>query len=357
MTEPAPADDDGFYAYIPIGPRTSPGKILRVRTIRVPQLQRVKRAWQVVYSTRTSLGEPVPASGIVITPSSKSLNSLLAYCPAFHGLGGRCAPSQLLADGSEPEAGFVSMALERGWTVGVPDGLCLGVTGLGPHHFLAGRAAAHTVLDLVRAAQDLLLLESSVTSCAFWGYGVGGRTAVWAAEQQPRYAPELHLSGVAAGAVIANLRSLLPRLDGGIWSGLGLAGLIGLSRAYAQIPLNQILNQTGQWEVQRAGSLNAATILVSYNAPLGHWCNRPDPWNDPRWYHILANETAGREFVRAPVHLYHGTEDSIVPASMGQELYAKYNSLGVDVNWHCYPASHSGAATIGAAESIDRLTD
>lgn len=153
--EPPSADD--FYSSPALNFTPRPGEILRRRTVATPGLHRAKRAWQLVYATRTTFAAPLPASAIVITPDSAESAGpppVLVYCTSFHGLGGRCAPSQLLAgEGSEPESGFIASALERGWTVAVPDGQCLGMRGLGPHAFLAGRAAAHAVLDLARAVR------------------------------------------------------------------------------------------------------------------------------------------------------------------------------------------------------------
>jgi hypothetical protein len=358
MTDPTTLDD--FYSSPALDFTPQPGEILRRRTVATPRLHRANRAWQLVYATRTAFSAPIPASGIVITPDTAEVigpRPILVYCTAFHGLGGRCTPSQLLAgEGTEPETGSIATALERGWTVAVPDGQCLGMTGLGPHPFLAGRAAAHAVLDLARAVRALPELDSAQAPCAVWGYADGGRAAVWAAEQQPRYAPELDLRGVAAGAVVADPGALIAEIDGGPWAGLALAGLIGLGRAHAHLPVGHLLTADGHQTVEQAQELDAAALLITYrNQPLGRWCERPDPWNDPLWRYVLANETSAREAPQVPVHLYHGTEDVLVPVAMGRGLFAEYRSLGVDSNWSEYATSHIGAAADGAAEAVARL--
>ncbi|WP_406279422.1 lipase family protein [Nocardia sp. NBC_00881] len=358
MTDPAAPD--GFYSSPALDFAPRPGEILRRRTVSTPHLHGASRAWQLVYATRTAFSAPIPASGIMITPHTAEFarrSPVLVYCTAFHGLGGRCAPSQLLAgEGSEPETRFIATALERGWTVAVPDDPGLGMTGLGPHQFLAGRAAAHAVLDLARAVRALSELDSAQAPCAVWGYADGGRAAVWAAEQQPRYAPELDLRGVAAGAVVADPGALVAEIDGGRWAGLGLAGLVGLSRAYAHLPVGHILTDDGHRTVQQAQELDAAALLATYrNQPLGRWCERPDPWNDPLWRYVLANETSGRVAPQVPVHLYHGTEDALVPVAMGRGLFAEYRSLGVAVSWREYATSHTGTAAEGAADAITSL--
>ncbi|WP_329410808.1 lipase family protein [Nocardia vinacea] len=358
--EPPSADD--FYSSPALNFTPRPGEILRRRTVATPGLHRAKRAWQLVYATRTTFAAPLPASAIVITPDSAESAGpppVLVYCTSFHGLGGRCAPSQLLAgEGSEPESGFIASALERGWTVAVPDGQCLGMRGLGPHAFLAGRAAAHAVLDLARAVRALPELDSTKARCAVWGYADGGRAAVWAAEQQPRYAPELDLRGVAAGAVVVDPRALIVEIDGGRWAGLTVAGLIGLARAYAHLPVDHVLSRDGRRMIEQAQNFDAATLLLAYrDEPLSRWCERADPWNDPIWRYVLANEISGREAPQVPVHLYHGTEDALVPVSMGRGLFAEYRALGVELSWREYPTGHIGTATDGAGEAVARLAN
>ncbi|MGQ4618974.1 lipase family protein [Nocardia sp. R7R-8] len=358
MTDPIAIDDD-FYTSPVTGIDAPPGHLLRRRPITLPRLHGAGQAWQLVYAT-TGSRAPIPASGTVITASPVTgvagAGPLLVYCPSFHGLGGRCAPSQLLGEGREPESPFIAAALERGWTVAVADGPCLGMTGLGPHQFLAGAAGAHAVLDLARATGNLPELDTTAGPLVIWGYGDGGRSAVWAAEQHPHYAPELDLRGVAAGGVVADPGALITEIDGGPWAGLALAGLIGFSRAYSHLPTGHLLTAAGRETVQHAAVLDAAELLLTYrNQPLGSWCERPDPWNDPLWRYVLAHETSGRAAPQVPVHLYHGVDDALVPIVVGRSVVAHYRSLGVDSSWREYPTSHVGAARAGAAEAVARL--
>ncbi|MFF3224071.1 lipase family protein [Nocardia suismassiliense] len=336
-----------------------PGTILRRRSVDLPSLDGGGRAWQIVYATRTGFSAPIPASATVVSPATVDVagsGATLVYCPQFHGLGGSCAPSQLLARGEEPEAGFIAAALHRGWTVAVPDGPGLGMTDVGYHQFLAGKVSAHTVLDLARAVRDMPELDAAESPCAVWGFGDGGRTAIWAGETHREYAAELDLRGVAAGAVVADPGALIREIDGGPWAGLALAGLIGLGRAYRHLPVDHVLLESGRQVIKRAATLDAADIQVDYrHQPLGQWCERPDPWNDPMWRYVLANEKSARVAPRVPVHLYHGTEDALVPVAMGRELFAAYRALGVDLSWREYHTSHLGCAADGAAEAISRL--
>ncbi len=351
---------DAFYDHTPLGIDGDSGRVLRVREVEVPHLAGVGRAWQLVYTSSTILGIPVPASGIVLEPKARTDNGatrppVVVYCPTFHGLGGRCAPSRLLVDGAEPDASSIAAALAQEWTVAIPDGIGLGISGAGPQHFLAARASAHAVLDLAHAVSQPSVGSRVSTPVALWGYADGGRAVCAAAEYQPAYAPELDLRAVAAGAVIRDPGALVARLDGGPWSGMAFAGMVGLMRAYAYLPLDHLLTDDGVRAVATAEGLDFAGLLVEFLAPLGTWCERRDPWNDPVWRYVLANEVLGAFTPLVPVHLYHGLLDGLVPVAAGRELFAEYTSRGVAVSWSEYDVTHLGAADLGVPDVFTAL--
>ncbi|MBF6176059.1 lipase family protein [Nocardia blacklockiae] len=332
------------------------GDLLQLEKTRAPQLTGVTDTWRIAYASSDSYDEPIAASGTVLAPAGAGPGTpLLVYCPNFHGLGGPCAPSQLLAAGHEPEADHIAAALARGWAVAVPDGEGLGIDGAGPHTFLASRAAGHVTLDLARAAQrlpDLDLDQAPVIAC---GYADGGRATVAAAEICPAYAPDIDLRGIAAGAVVTDPGTLAPWLAEGPWSMLSLAGLIGLSHAYRHLPLRHVLTEDGRRIADAAETASAATLFEQYRQPLAHWCDRSDPWRDPLWRFVFASETAGLIGPQVPVHLYHGRYDTLVPITHSRQLYDDYQALHVEVQWRDYPIGHFGAATAGLDDALDFL--
>ncbi|MGW4368091.1 lipase family protein [Nocardia takedensis] len=349
---------DEFYMPAPDDFIPPAGALLRARPVEVPAVPGVGHAWQVVYSTRSASHAPLPASGLVLTPEKAITGdrSLLLYCPQFQGLGGRIAPSQRLDEPRLTEmAADVGKALARGWVVGLPDGQGVGMSGLGAHPFLSGAAAAHTVLDLGRAITGADEFGAA-DPCVIWGYGDGGRAAVLAAEAHPDYAPDLDLRGIAAGGVVANLRTLVAELDAGPWAGLAFAGMVGLARAYSHLPVTHLLNEQGRRGLASAQTLSVEELIETYpHLPLGTWCERREPWNDPLWRYVLAAEATGFHAPSVPVHLYHGTEDSLVPIAQSRGLFAEYRSLGVDLSWREYNAGHARTAADGAREALTRL--
>ncbi|MRH92961.1 hypothetical protein GFY24_37035 [Nocardia sp. SYP-A9097] len=350
-----------FYTPVAVPTDRGPGDLLRTQTVTVGNLDNTTRASRIVYVSSDSRGELIPVSGTVISSVSASasdLKPIMVYCTSFHGLGGECAPSQLLVSGEEP-LDQIQAALERGWTVAVPDGENLGITGLGPHTFLAARAAGQVTLDLARASQALPEATSANPNRApivLWGYGDGGRAVVWAGELHREYAPDLDLRGIAAGAVVSDPDALVRSQHRGPWSALALAGLIGLSRAYHHLPLRHVLTEDGLRAVRHAETLSAAMLLEHYRQPLEHWCERPDPWNDAIWRYVLARESrSGARTPAVPVHLYHGTNDLVVPVESGGGLFTEYRRRGVEVSWREYDANHFRTAVDSTPDVVDEL--
>ncbi len=352
-----------FYTTPVLPEGVRPGDIVRLRPVFVPQLAGAAGAWQLVYASSDSRSQSIAASAIILIPEAKpkpGTGAILLYCPPFRGLGGHCAPSQLLATGTEYDLAGIDAALARGWVVAVPDGQGLGA-GTGPHTFLAARAAgAKPVLDLARAVYRASDLDLPVAPVVAWGYADGGRIAAVAAELQPWYAPEVDLRGVAAGAVFSDLAVLAPLVGRNTrtgLAGLAFAGLIGMSHAYNQLPLRHVLNEAGLVAAAEARHLTVVELLQRFPEPLAHWCREPDPWNDHWWRRVLALESLGHVKSTVPLHLYHGELDLVVPVRAGRRAMIAYRQRGTTVDWREYDGDHRSTAHWAISDVLARLTE
>ena len=360
MAETTSTDID-FYTPPALDGCHRPGDILRLRP--APALSGAGQTWQILYVSRDTYDRPIPVSGTVITPEATTPDlggAMLVYYPAFHGLGGACAPSQLLATGAEPDSHQIRAALARGFTVAVTDGEGLGVIGQGPHTFLAGRAAGHVMLDLARAATRIPALNATDCPVVLWGYADGGRASVWAGGVQHVYAPELDVRGIAAGEVVTDPAQILRGVNHSIWAGLGLAALIGLARAHQHLPLLHIFTeQTRQGVLGEAEMSSRTRFCERWSHALGVWCERPDPWDDPIWRHVLAQELISSSMVPAvPLHLYHGSTDQLVPIEYGRRLARDFRARGGRVGWREYDgAEHFRTARAATGDVLDHLVE
>ena len=327
-----PPSRDRFYGYL--GPAPECGQVLRARVVEVPTSVPAY-AWQVVHGSTDTLGRPNAVSGTVLRPRAAwpgpGPRPVLSYGVGVHGLGRDAAPSHLLRSGQEAELPLIERALAQGWAVAVSDGEGLGLPG--PHTYGAGRAGGHALLDVARAALRLVPELSPESPVLLWGYSEGGRNAAWAAELQPTYAAELALVGVAAGGVPADLYRTALAIDGGPYSGLNLAVLVGLANAYDDPELWSILSSEGLRAAREAETQDVVGLVLGFPEPLATWTRRDDPWDDPAWRRVLDRERNGAQAPDVPAYLYHVMDDEIVPSQLGRDLARLYRLRGGDVTW------------------------
>src|SRR5262249_23437151 len=150
-------------------------------------------ATQVLYRTRNTLGDAVASVATVIRPSAPSdpakiASYQIAYdCTAAYG-----RPSFQLNAGL-PDSGHITAEiptmlsyLADGWTVVTAD-----YEGP-PDDYTAGPESGYGTLDGIRATEQLIKVAPATTPVGMVGSSGGAIASMWAAEEQPVYAPELH---------------------------------------------------------------------------------------------------------------------------------------------------------------------
>ncbi len=147
---PAP-DPDPFYSQA--AAEGTAGTPISVR--RAPDLMTFPGVaiWQVSYRSTNSENKPIAAvSTILVPPNQAQDGPLLSYQHIVNALGTGCAPSRALY-ASDPnivirEAPILNVALQRGWTIALPD-------HLGPNSaYGAARLGGQITLDGIRAVQE-----------------------------------------------------------------------------------------------------------------------------------------------------------------------------------------------------------
>jgi secretory lipase len=363
---PSPADD-AFYTPPDPLPAGEPGDVIRQRAVDVhaeplSQVPMPVRAWQLLYQSTSATGAPNAVSGTLLVPPTPWLGGgdrpLVSYAVGTHGLGDDCAPSYKLRTGTENEIALISQALFNGWAVVLTDYEGLGTPG--DHTYAVGQAEGRAVLDAARAAAKVDGAGLSASGpVGLFGYSQGGQATSFAGELAASYAPELNLVGVATGGVPADLDEVARFNDGNIGFSLILGAAIGYSTAYPDVPFAEILNDAGRAVVPRVAQ--ACTVELATIAPLRHldeFTTVPDVLSDPRWQARLAENRAGTTAPAAPVYLYHGTLDELIPLPVGQELRAAWCGLGASVQWQEIPLSeHIMGVSIGGPAAMTWLGD
>ncbi len=251
-TSSASADEASVYTVSSPLPAGQNGDVVKSQ----PSTYNGAKATRIQYLSRDNKDKQVAVSGTVLVPSTAwsgpGERPIVAYAPFTFGMGAQCAPSKTLAgEGSRDlvsgfQNGFVDALLGAGFAVAQTDYIGPWVEGGGDHPYVNRLSEAHTVLDVVRAAQRLPgtgLPGNGPVGIA--GYSEGGSAAAAAAELASTYAPELNVKGVYSGAPPADKAALATSLDGGMYLGFLGYALIGINQAYPEANLVGLANPAG----------------------------------------------------------------------------------------------------------------
>lgn len=311
------------------------GEVLDARPVDVRLFHRRVEAdaWQVKFRSTDSRGAAVSAITTVMVPRRPykgSVRPLLSYQCAIDSLGATGDPSYTLRRGNLWELPLMLLALRRGWVVVTTD-------HNGPEHaFGALPLVARFVLDGIRAAIafEPAGLDAS-TPVGVWGYSGGAQATLFAAEQQPAYAPELHLVGAAAGgAGVDHVASPEMFEDGNVLSGIPFGGVIGISRGFPDVDLSGALTGEGRAMVAAASEMTVDQLVMNF--PFLRWSDYlvvPSVLAIPGMRAALESIRLGQATPSASMHLYHAVHDKYPAIADVDKLVEKYRREGVDVTY------------------------
>ncbi|MEV5839719.1 lipase family protein [Nocardia sp. NPDC052112] len=353
---PIPEPDSFYWAPPDVG-NFQPGDVIRSRPVDAARFPGAT-AWQLLYRSTDSAGNPIAAMTTLLLPAGGGLNRpLVSYQPFVNSLGMHCAPSHSIFDGGLPEAPAFNLLLARGWAVTVPD-------HLGPTSaYGAARLGGRLTLDGIRAVKRFAPADLAGSPVGMAGYSGGGMATGFAAAMAPEYAPELPIVGVAQGGVPVNIGKLAR--DVGVRPsplfGLGFAAAVGLEREYpAQLSMERFLNAEG-WAL-RAQVANACTseiIVAGANKDLDDVFNGSMFDVDDTTIRIL-HENSLETYPgvpRVPVYEWHGADDQVDPW-LTREVMGRYCAAGTPMLFDLIPGTdHTGAIFAGAPRAFTYLSD
>lgn len=332
-------------------PEGLPGTLLRCETVNTP-LSALARSRRMMYLSTDMHGQPIAVTGMVLEPllpwQGSGERPLIGFTVGTQGQGDQCAPSRLLVEGlhyqplldlfAEYELPFLLDFLGQGMAVVLTDYEGLGTPSM--HTYLNPVAEAHANLDAVRASRQMA--DSRIPSAgpiAFAGFSQGGGAAAGTAEALDRYAPELDVVGVYAGAPPRTIPSLFRHLDGDSFAGVMGYFLNGLAAAFPELQatLDAELNAAGQdLRAQTAEQCALETIALYGYQPSTAYTRSgqsiPD-WldSDPALELAVQAFALGNTAPSVPVLLGGSEVDDVVPVAEVRALAADWCAQGATV--------------------------
>ena len=340
-TYPVP-ERDPFYAVPSNITSYADGTVIASRAITATafQLPLPVNAWQLKYRTNDFRGRASATVTTVLVPRSAWRGAgprpLVSYQTAEDGVAGRCAPSYALRaglrggfTGSYSETALIALLLARGWAVSAPD-------YEGPHsEFLVAGTEGRGVLDGLRAARSFAADGISPHApLGLWGYSCGSLASLAAAQLQPTYAPELKLTALAVGGLLARIRVVIDAFSGSIAGSAIPMGIVGFMRAYPELHLEQYLNATGRRMVeQESASCIYETIARRPFLRMSDIEAVPNALSQPPIAAMLnANSPLYMSGIpRVPTYAYQTVGDEFAPIKPARALLRRFCAGGVAV--------------------------
>jgi dipeptidyl aminopeptidase/acylaminoacyl peptidase len=159
----------------------SPGMLLSSKPVR--NAPAGMQAWQIRYTSTDDRGKAEEVTGMVIAPTgmpSRMGRPVLAWAHGTWGVVDKCTPSA--APNFFEATPALAAMVGRGYVVVATDYAGLGTPG--PHPYLIGSSAAHSMLDAVRAARAIPEAGAS-SRFATWGESQGGHASLWTGQLRP----------------------------------------------------------------------------------------------------------------------------------------------------------------------------
>ncbi|MGC5248560.1 lipase family protein [Gordonia sp. DT219] len=359
-TTPAtPTATPATPATVPAGPAA--GRVLSSSAIARADLPPGAASGQrVTYVTRDQNNRMALSTGVFYVPRGNVPAGgwrIFSWAHGTTGIADECAPSRTRrGDGVESP---VIDALKRGYAVTATDYAGLGSAG--ESEYLGGRAAAHSVIDMIRAARARD--HSLGTEWVSAGHSQGGHAALFAGHEAPGYAPELRLREILALAPASGIEGVLtksftpdvPSLGRiNTVSALYLYILAGLDHARPDLHVTDHLTSDGKRFLDLArsecnGEVSQALRSVAPGSLLG------SALGGGQFAAALADYTrVPTGGYTVPIRIDHGLLDPVVPFGLTAALVRSMRSAGTDVDLHTHiRADHTEIV----ADSLDEVMD
>lgn len=335
-------------------PAGAPGTLIRSEPI-TENLPKGAVAWRVLYLSRGMNDEPVAVSGVVVAPEGESATPrpVVAWAQGTVGVLPECGTSHTSKALQIPG---IEQLVDAGYVVAATDYPGRGTPGI--HPYLIGPVAAASVLDSVRAAQQMGV--NAGDAFVVWGASQGGHSTLWTAALAAEYAPELTLLGAAASAPAADLAGVFA------WGLDKRAGAIVISEAlyawshyYDDVNLDTLIKPEMRERFENVATTCITTptaFLLLGGIPTPNEFLAADPLTTEP-YRTLIEENTPDGSISVPLLISHGTADSLIPIEGSVNEAARRCAEGENVQFVRYPGVEHDASAESAIMTVGWIED
>lgn len=314
--------------YLPPDPlqRGEPGELIRVMELGSSDAH---VSAKLMYHTRDARNRDRVATAVVTYPRTEAPEGgwpVIATAPGTTGLSAHCGISHQISEA--PGWGVEGVRV-------ITDYIGLGPVGGPPQAYLSRPDEAHSVIDAVRAARNLLDAAAG-TRWLSVGHSQGGHAALSAAELSDEYAPELDLVATLALAPASMLDRVYGGIDPIVTAILTAMALYGGAAEHPDIKVGDYVTPelAAASSVFETGCLDEITDALiplatssSAEGPSEALFTADPRHTDPARSILLANDV-GKVAVAAPLFLVSGTADDRVKLERVRDLFTRLCAAG-----------------------------
>jgi pimeloyl-ACP methyl ester carboxylesterase len=396
-----PVNLDAFYLNLPEPDQNAaPGTLLVAEQIAssVPGV----KAWKIAYITTDVRERRFVATGLAVVPDMPAPvggRPMVAWAHGTTGTAQSCGPSQILdpvqplnqyflpSGNSWTDFGFPAMEplLERGYALVAPDYQGLG--GGGRHQYAVAASQGRDTINALRALYQIKDAQASKRAAAY-GWSQGGASMIGAASL-PDYlnadnaavkdiemvgfvamAPDdvaalLPPPGFSNAQAVKALQEVIDLMSNNVFNFTHLVmNLWGTQAAFDdRLKLSDMLTDDGAKaidEIMLRKCVHVAGDTINYVYGENYKALiRPTPANAQAWVQSMAAGSVQPVKPLAPVAIYWGTGDVVVPPMMHLKYMESACKLGGEVTRIQLPGkvTHFGTPAASQSQYVEWLSD
>ena len=392
LAQAEPSTPAFYEAASKIKPEGELGQIVSQEAVATPVAG--AQSWRIAYISSDVAGRKTLATGLVVAPLGTPPGGgrpIMAWAHGTTGAAQNCGPSQVV----NPAKGLNEYFLMNGdsWTdYGLPSleafinaGYVVvgsdyqGLGGGGRHQYAVAATQARDVIDSIRAASSMKASGGGKKAIVY-GWSQGGGATIAAASMPDYIARQGTASdnievvgfvalapfdtGVLAAGKATNqaasdkaMRELTANFSDNVFNFTHFAmNMWGTQAAFPDLGLNDVFTDDGAKVVDRVFSNKcmhsaADTLNYAYASEYKTLLN-PKPKNTMAWIQALVQGSVAPVKPVAPVVIYWGAKDTVIPPLMGKLYQGQMCKLGGNVERVQLPGEQTHFSTPGAAAPL-----